>query len=694
MQNYLTKDVRNVVLLGHGGVGKTTMAEAMAVFSGAASRRGTVNDKNTISDFDPEEQKRGFSINTSVIPVEWNGKKINVLDTPGYFDFVGEAKEALAVADAAVMLVSGKAGVEVGTELSWEMLDAVKMPRVIFINGMDDPEANMVKVLEDLESHFGKHIAPTQAPLYENGKFVGFADVIRMKGRRFENNQVVDCEIPDSAKDDVARIRTMILETVAESSEELMERYFETDGADFTQEEILTAISNGILSGEVVPVLCGIAANGTGIGVLLSTICDQLPAPSDYRPINHAKTASDEDKEVKCADSEPTSLFVFKTVADPFFGKVTYFKVNSGVLKSGASLYNPQRDVEERFAHIYIPRGKEQIEVSELHAGDIGVVTKLAATLTCDTLCEKTLAIRFDPIDFPESLLCKKVLPKAKGDEEKISSSLARLMEEDLTLRATMDKETKEQQIFGIGDQHLDIIVSKLKNKFKLDVDLGEPTVSYRETIRGSVRVQGKHKKQSGGHGQYGDVWIRFEPSGDMDTPVIFAEEVFGGSVPKNYFPAVEKGLQECVREGILAGYPMVGLKATLDDGSYHPVDSSEMAFKLATSLAFKAGIPQCKPVLMEPISSISVTVPDEYMGDIMGDISTRRGRVLGMNHVGKKQIIEAEVPTAELFSYATDLRSMTQGRGYFTMSFLRYEDVPRDIQEKIVAAHKAEVKE
>ena len=684
MNVYGSDKIRNVVLLGHGGVGKTTVAEAMAFASGVSKRFGKVTDGNTISDYDPEEIKRGFSISSSVIPVEWNGYKYNILDTPGYFDFVGESREAVAVADAGIIVVSGKSGTQVGTEQAWDLLEQHQTPRFIFVNGMDDPEANMENVLDSLKEKFGSHIAPFQVPIREGGKFVGFVDIVKMQGRRFDNNKVVDCDIPGDMSSEVESVRETILEVVAEADEELMLRYFDTMGEDFTEEEILNALQTGIEQGTIVPVMCGVAANGTGISVLLDSISHYFPTASKRNPVNEGLDLAGNKVEISASDDAPTSLFVFKTVVDPFFGKVTYFKVKSGILKAGDTLANVGKDADERFNHIYVVRGKEQIEVPELHTNDIGVVTKLASAATCDTLCSKDTVIKYPAITFPESLLCMAVVPKAKGDEDKISSSLNRLVEEDPTLRTVNDAETKQQQLFGIGDQHLDVVVSKLKNKFKLDVELVNPRVAYRETIRGTYRVQGKHKKQSGGHGQYGDVHIIFSPSGE-DTPYVFEEQIFGGSVPKNYFPAVEKGIQECVQSGVLAGYPMVGVKATLVDGSYHPVDSSEMAFKLATSIAFKEGIPKCDPIILEPISSVKVTVPNDYTGAVMGDLNTRRGRVLGMEPLGKKQVIIADVPTAEMFSYATDLRSMTQARGEFTMSFARYEQVPFDVQKKII---------
>ena len=687
MKVYSSDKIRNIVLLGHGGVGKTTVAEAMAFASGAITRRGSVNDGNTISDFDAEETKRHFSVNTSILPIEWEDFKINILDTPGYFDFVGEVEEALRAAEGAVIVVSAKSGVQVGTEQAWEKAEAAGLPRFIFVNGMDEEGANLVKVLEDLQNTFGKAIAPFQVPIKENGKFVGFVNVVKMEGRKFEGNRVVPCEVPDSIADEIEPVRQMILEAVAETDEELMERYF--DGDEFTVDEIQDALKSGIGSGDIVPVLCGCAVNGTGIGVLMTSICRYFPVAEAVHPTLDAVDKNGTPVKVECGETAPFSAFVFKTSVDPFLGKITYFKINSGILRRDDPVANVTKGAVERMNRLYVMRGKEQIEVPEIHAGDIGAVTKLSVTTTGDTLCGKRIAVNFPQIQFPAALMCMAVEPKSKGDEDKVSASLQRLMEEDPTIRLVVDREMKQQLLYGVGDQHLDVIVSKMLNKFKIGIELKKPRVPYRETIRSKVQVQGKHKKQSGGHGQYGDVHIIFEPSGDLSQPYVFAEEVFGGAVPKNYFPAVEKGIQECVKSGVLAGYPMVGVKATLVDGSYHPVDSSEMAFKLATALAFKNGIPQAKPVILEPIMTVHITVDEVYMGDIIGDLNKRRGRVLGMEHVGKKQVIEAEVPQAEMFTYPADLRSITQGRGSFTMEFARYEETTKEVQDKIIADSK-----
>lgn len=681
MKVYTTDQVRNVVLLGHGGVGKTTVAEAMAFVAGMSKRKGRVEDKNTIGDFDSEETKRGFSISSSLIPVEWDQKKINVLDTPGYFDFEGEVRQCIHVADGAVIVVSGRSGVEAGTERAWEVSEG--LPRMVFVNGMDDDSASMVKVLEQLKEKFGKCVAPFQVPIKEDGHFVGFVNVVKMKGRRFVKDHVEECPIPEDMLDDIAPVREMILEAVAETDEELMEKYFNEE--EFSLEEIQSALHNGILQGEIVPVLCGSAVNETGIQVLMNSMLKYIPTVSEIHGAAMAKDTSGNEVEVHPSDSEPVSAFVFKTIADPFIGKITLFKVMSGVFKSDTPIINANKDESERINHIYTLKGKEQIEVKELHAGDIGALTKLNVTSTNDTLCEKSRPVIFDPVAYPQALLALSLVPKSKGDEDKVSTGLHRLMDEDKTIRLVNDHEMHQQLIYGLGEQHLDVIVNKLKDKYKVEVELLPAKVAYRETIKGKCKVQGKHKKQSGGHGQYGDVHIEFEPSGDLSQPYVFEEKIFGGSVPRNYFPAVEKGLQESVLKGSLAGYPVVGVKATLVDGSYHPVDSSEMAFKIATTVAFKKGMEQAKAIILEPIATVNVIVPDDYMGDIIGDLNKRRGRVLGMVPVKGKQEIQAEVPMAEMFTYPTDLRSMTGGRGYFTMEFNRYEEAPGDVQTKVI---------
>ncbi len=685
MKVYSSEQIRNVVLLGHGGSGKTTLVEAMAHVAGLTNRQGKVTDGNTISDFDKEEIKRGFSINTSCIPIEWKDCKLNILDTPGYFDFVGEAKEATRVADSAIIVVSGKSGVEVGTEIAWEHADEMGIPKMIFVTDMDDDKADIHRILEQLRTSFGKCIAPFQVPIREGEHFTGFVNAVLMKGRRYIEDHVEDCPIPDELHAELDPVREMILEAVAESDEELMEKYF--DGEEFTQEEIRTALHKGVVEGSVVPVLIGSGLTTTGVAVLMSAISKYMPAPKEeHSNVMGKQPDTGEEVEVICDKDEKPVAFVFKTIIDPYIGKVSLFRIYAGTISKDDVLYNPSTEELEKIPHIYLLRGKEQIEVDRIQAGDIGAFAKLNAVSTGDTLCDQEEPVVLEGINYPESLAYRAIVPKTKGDEDKIASGLHRLIEEDPTIKVVMDKENHQELLYGVGGQHLEIIVSRLEEKFKVSVDLLKPKIPYRETIKGKVQVRGRHKKQSGGHGQYGDVVIEFEPSGDMDTPVIFEEKIFGGSVPRNYFPAVEKGLQDSVDKGVLAGYPFVGLKATLVDGSYHPVDSSEMAFKIATQNAYKEGVPQAKPTILEPVASVKVTIPDEYMGDIMGDLTKRRGRVLGMNPIKGKQQIEAEVPMGEMYGYSTDLRSMTQGRGAFTLNFSRYEEAPKDVQEKVIA--------
>ena len=689
MDVYRTDRIRNVVLLGHGGSGKTTLAEAMAYLAGMTSRLGRVEDGNTVSDFDKEEIKRHFSISTSVIPVPWDKVKINILDTPGYFDFVGEVEEAVSAADAAIIVVSGKAGVQVGTQKAWNLCEKYKLPRMIFVTDMDVDDVSYRKVVEDLTELYGKKIAPLHFPIREDGKFVGYVNVVKQAGRRYIDKAGKEpCDVPEYLAEYLEKYHETLMESVAETSEEFMDRYFEGD--TFSVTEVSAALATNVQDASIVPVCMGSPINLRGVSNLLDDICGYFPSP-DKRACNGISQKTNEIFEANYDFAKAKSAYVWKTIADPFLGKYSLIKVVSGVIKSDDTLLNVEKGEEERLNKLYVLEGSKPIEVPELHAGDIGAIAKLASVQTGDSLATKAA-----PVLYPKALIStpytyKRYKAVKKGDEDKIAQALAKMMSEDKTLRAVNDSANRQTLLYGMGDQHLDIVVSKLKERYKVDVELSKPKVAFRETIRKNSDVEGKHKKQSGGHGQYGDVIMEFEPSGDLETPYTFEEKVFGGSVPKNYFPAVEKGLQECVLKGPLAGYPVVGLKATLLDGSYHPVDSSEMAFKMATILAFKQGFMDANPVLLEPIASLKVVAPDRFTGDIMGDLNRRRGRVLGMesDHHGK-QVIEADIPMSELFGYNTDLRSMTGGLGDYSYEFSRYEQAPGDVQKREVEARAA----
>ena len=690
MNIYTTDKIRNVVLLGHGGCGKTSLVEAMAYASGLTSRIGKVTEGNTISDYDKEEIKRKFSITTSVVPIIWQGCKINILDAPGYFDFVGEAEEAVSAADAAIIVVSGKAGVEVGTQKAWELCEKYKLPRMVFVSEMDVDHASFRQVVEDLTELYGKKIAPFYQPIRENEKFVGYINVCKMEGRRFTDiGKREPCEIPEYSKENLAICREALLDAVAETSDEFMERYF--NGEEFTFSEIRAATKFNVCDGDIIPVSMGSSTEIRNIHNLLNDIVELFPSP-DKKACNGINMKTNEIFEANYDFSKAKSAYVFKTIVDPFIGKYSLIKVSSGVIKSDDTLYNQERETEEKLSKLYVMQGNKPIEVSELHAGDIGAIGKLSNTKTGDTLSTKATPVLYGKTEISKPYTYKRYRAKNKGDEDKISQALSRMMEEDLTLKNVNDSENRQTLLYGMGDQHLDVVVSKLADKFKVEVELERPKVAFRETIRKKADVDSKYKKQSGGHGQYGHVKMTFEPSGDLETPYVFEQIVVGGAVPKNYFPAVEKGVQESVAKGPLAGYPVVGVKAVLYDGSYHPVDSSEMAFKTATMQAFKKGFMEASPVLLEPIVTMTVTVPDKYTGDVMGDLNKRRGRVLGMNPVaGGKQEVVADVPMTEIFGYSTDLRSMTGGSGEFSYEFARYEQAPSDVQEKEVAARAAE---
>lgn len=685
MKVYRTDEIRNVVLLGHGGSGKTSLAEAMAYVSGATSRMGKIADGNTISDFDKEEQKREFSISTSLVPIEWEKAKINILDTPGYFDFVGEVEEAVSAADAAVIVVSGKAGVEVGTEKAWELCDKYKLPRMVYVTEMDVDDASFRQVVQDLTERYGKVIAPHFQPIRENEKLVGYVNVIKNAARRYTGvGQREECEIPEYCKPNLEIYRDKLLEAVAETSEAFMERYFEGD--EFSVEEIRSAMRTEVMDGDIVPVAMGSNIQAQGVANLLSDIVRFFPSP-DSRSCAGINRKTNEIFEGNYDFAKAKSAYVFKTMVDPFIGKYSFVKVCSGVLKGDDILYNGDSDAEAKLGKIYTMVGNKPTEVSELFAGDIGAIAKLANTKTGDTLSTKNTPVMYGKTEYSKPYTYMKYVCNNKGDEDKVSQALQKMMAEDVTLKTVNDSENRQTLLYGMGDQHLEITASKLAARYKCEIRLETPKVAFRETIKKKSDVDSKYKKQSGGHGQYGHVKMRFEASGDLETSYVFEEEVVGGAVPKNYFPAVEKGLQEAVVKGPLAGYPVVGVKAVLYDGSYHPVDSSEMAFKTATVQAFKKGFMEASPVLLEPIASLTVTIPDDYTGDVMGDLNKRRGRVLGMNPVsGGRQEIVADIPMTGLFGYCTVLRSMTGGRGVYSYEFARYEQAPSDVQEAEIA--------
>ena len=691
MKVYTTDRIRNVAIFGHGGAGKTTLTEAMAYLSGITSRMGSVPEGNTVSDFDKEEIKRKFSISTTLVPIIWGDTKVNILDTPGYFDFVGEAEEAAAAADAAVIVVNGKSGVEVGTQKAWELCEKYKLPRMFFVSNMDIDNASFRQVVEDLTEMYGKKIAPIHLPIRENEKLVGYVNVVRQEGRRWlKKGEKAPMDIPDYCMEYLEKYRENLLEAVAETSEEFMDRYF--SGDEFSPEEIMAALTVNVSDCSIVPIAMGSAVNMQGVINLLDDMVQYFPSP-DKRKIAGINTKTNEIYQADYDFAKSKSAFVFKTIVDPFIGKYTLVKVASGVIKNDDTLYNVNRESEVKLNKLYVMEGSKPIEVPELHAGDIGAIGKLNETKTGDTLATKAVPIQYAGIDTSVPYTYKRYFAKNKGDEDKIAQALAKMCQEDMTMRAVNDAENRQSLIYGMGDQHIDIIVSKLQTKYKIDIDLARPKVAFRETIRRNSDVEAKYKKQSGGHGQYGHVKMRFENSGEAETPYIFEQVVVGGAVPKNYFPAVEKGIQESVLRGPLAAYPVVGVKAILYDGSYHPVDSSEMAFKTAAIQAFKKGFMDASPVLLEPIASLKVTVPDSYTGDVMGDLNKRRGRVLGMNpdHKGN-QIVEADIPMMELYGYSTQLRSMTGGAGTFEYEFARYEQAPSEIQAKEVEARASKV--
>lgn len=691
MNNVSTNDIRNIAIVGHGSEGKTVLTEAMLFNAGVTDRLGRIEDGTTTTDYDPEEIKRQVSISAALAPLKWNGHKVNVIDVPGYFDFVGEMIQTLRVADGAIIVVGAVSGLAVGTEKAWDYCEKYDIPKLVFINQMDREHVDFMKVLNELQDKYGSSVAPFQVPIMEGETFKGYVDLIDMKAKEFTANGTKDIPIPEGMESEIEPERIMLIEAVAETSEELMEKYFE--GEEFTRDEMNSALRQGILEGNIIPVLCGAATENKGVAALMDAVVDYMPSVIE-RPVASAiNIKTDEEEEIKPDPNGPFAAFVFKTVVDPFVGKLSLFKVMSGQINEDIDLYNSNKESSEKLGSIYLMRGKKQIQVDRLTTGDIGAVAKLQDTETGDTLCTKDFAIKFPELVFPEPAISLAIEAEKEGDEDKVMVGLNRLTEEDPTFAVIQDSEIGQTLVAGVGELHLEVIANKVKSKFGSGLIFKEPKIPYRETIRRPVKAEGKHKKQTGGHGQFGHVWVDFEPIGDVNIPFEFVDKIVGGVVPRQYIPAVEKGLEECLHKGVLAGYPMVGIRATLYDGSYHSVDSSEMAFRAAATLAYRKLV-DGDPTLLEPILKAEVIVPDEYMGDIIGDLNRRRGRILGMTPIGGGlQKIEAEVPQAEMAKYATDLRSMTQARGEFKLEFVRYEEVPSNISAKVIEEAKAEDK-
>ena len=695
MKVYESKQIRNVVLLGHGGVGKTMVAEALSFVTGAISKMGSIEAGNTLSDFDKEEQKRGFSISSALVPIEFKGEdsdiKINIIDTPGYFDFVGQVEEAISVADAAIIVINCKAGIEVGTIKAFNLCEKYRLPRLFFVTNMDDDKASYRELILKLDAKFGRKVAPFHLPIRENEHFVGYVNVVKMKGRRYTKFSDYDeCEIPDYSQANLKIARESLMEAIAETNEEYMERYF--SGDEFSFEEIDAAIRENVSKCQIYPVLMGSGTQVQGFKSLLRAIDKYFPSP-DFRTEDGIDVSTGEHFTANANPNVTLSVKVWKTMVDPFIGKYSFVKVCTGTLDSDTGIYNVLKEQEEKTGKIYTLRGKDLIELPKLVAGDIGALAKLNITDTGDTLASKMAPILYHRPKISKPYTYMRYRSINKGDEDKLAIGLSKIMEEDLTIKTFVDTENRQSLIYGIGEQQLEIVRSKLKNRYKVDIELLKPKFAFRETIRNKVEAAGRYKKQSGGHGQFGDVKMSFEPLGDLEKSYVFEETVFGGAVPKNYFPAVEKGIAEACRSGPLAAYPVVGIKAILQDGSYHPVDSSELAFKSAARIAFKEGFMKANPILLEPIASVKVIVPDKFTGDIMGDLNKRRGRVLGMEaSFNNYQLILAEVPMSELFGYSTDLRSMTGGIGEFSYEFSRYEQAPSDIQKKEIEARASKV--
>jgi len=685
MKQYTADKIYNIALTGHSGAGKTTLTEAMLFMTGVIDRMGKTQDGNTVMDYDPEEIKRKVSVALAAAPVEWKDSKINILDAPGLYDYMAGCVEAIRAADSVGIVVSAKGGINVGTERGFKFARRGKRPRFFIINGMCDPNVDYYALIDELKERYGYNVCPVFVPVVEGGKASSYIDLANQKAYTYNGAKATEIAMPAFAK--LEEYTNAIKEAVAETSEELMDKFF--GGEEFTAEEMNEGIKNAVISGDIAPIFCVEAITQAGMDVLLDAIVKYTP-PAAVISAEVGKNEAGEDVKIEVDESAPTVATIFKTVADPFVGKLSYFKVIAGKVSADTPLVNARTGESERIAKVFLVRGKKQVDVPYVGAGDIGAIPKLSAAATGDTLCSPKRVVTLAGPQYNKPSYSMAIFPKKSGEEDKVAQGIARLIEEDPSLGFKSDKETKEMVLSGKGEQHLDIVVCKLKSKFNVEVTLKKPKVAYREAIRKKVQVQGRHKKQSGGSGQFGDVWIEFEPCDCADLE--FAERVVGGSVPKNFFPAVEKGLREAIQKGPLAGYPVVGLKATLYDGSYHPVDSNEMAFKMAAKVAFKNGMAVANPTLLEPVGSLKCTVPDANMGDIMGEVNKRRGRVLGMEPgEDGQQTVEAEVPMAEMHDFSTYIRQVTQGRGRFSFDFVRYEDAPANVAQKVIEAAKAE---
>lgn len=686
MKDYKTNKLRNLALVGHSGAGKTSLTESLLYFTKAINRVGKVADGNTVSDYEKQEIKRKISIQTSIIPVEYKDYKVNFIDAPGFFDFEGEVLNALRASESALFVIDGENGIEVGTEKYWKYTENISLPRIIFVNKLDKENAKFNQVVSDLHIDFSKKIIPLTLTLGEGENFEGLIDVIDKKAFKYVDGKVEEVEIPEIRVEEVNAVYEEIQEVVAESDDELMDKYF--SGESFTEEEFKEGFRKAIINGNAVPLVAGSLEKNIGLDLLMDVITKYMPSP-DHKAANIGFRVTDDYEEFEVSEDSPFSAVVFKTIADPFLGKISIFKVLSGAIKKDQNFYDISKDKELKASNIFYLRGKDQYKTEKIVAGDIGAFSKQDILQTGDSLCTKDNPIEYKKIKYPRPVLYYAIEAESKNDEDKISAALKKLSEEDPTFEDRRDAETHQEVLAGLGNVQLEVLMDKLKENYSVNTKIVDLKIPYRETIKGKSDVQGKHKKQSGGAGQYGDVFIRFEP---CDEEFVFDEEVFGGAVPKNYFPAVEKGLRDSMDEGPLAGYKVVGIKATLYDGSYHPVDSNEQAFKSAARLAFKKGIVEAKPILLEPIMKLEINVDEKYMGDVMGDMNKRRGKILGMEpQEDGSQIISALAPESEVLKYSIDLRSMTQARGSFSMEFDKYEEVPKEITEKIIEENKKE---